>query len=359
MVHLADVCGMDCVALGLFQCSASVGLKLLRAGVLPGHRAEQICALAAAGAVPPAEPPAPEGMDAVELLPAQDAADEVLVRLLPWAAPTRLLCAAATRNLFATSMMLVERNADLHHVEARHGRRRGLVDLAARAASIDGDWRLVLWLLEAGARPESPQAVLLAPLRRGNVSLARQLLGAGASVDDTGLASLLCDVCASGSTSAAAFLIDELHASVDTPGARDGLNCTDRAVAWRCWETAAWLIEQRGGLPSDPCAALASVLDPAATDPQAAAVLSALRARGAIGQGELMAAAVRRGRRGLLAELLPPEVLHLPLSELPLQVPEESTPLAFGADTFLGIFEQAASSDGTCGEAVSCPVGLT
>ena len=199
--------------------------------------------------------------------------------------------------------MIEHAKADLHAVEVRRGRRRGVVDMAAHRATLDGDWRLVLELLRRGARPEAPQGVLFSPLRRSDVDLARELMRLGAVPDQGGLASMLCDVCSHGTTAAAAFLIDECHLDVNTRNERDGDTCTDRALAWHCWGTAEWLISSKGGRPAKVGASLHHLLD-AADSKVARRVLDALRARGIIGSAELLTAAVQRGDVALCSELL-------------------------------------------------------
>mmetsp|Transcript_80865 Transcript_80865/g.251080 ORF Transcript_80865/g.251080 Transcript_80865/m.251080 type:complete len:329 (-) Transcript_80865:279-1265(-) len=175
--------------------------------------------------------------------------------------------------------------------------------MAARAAALDGDWRLVLKLLRLGARPEAPQGVLLTPLRRDDVALARKLLGLGVMPDAGGLASLLCDACSHGATQSAALLVDELGVAANVRNERDGDSGTDRALAWHCWATAEWLVVERGGLPAKPEAALGHLLD-AADEPGAARVLAALRSRGSLSHQELLQAAVQRGNLRLCEELL-------------------------------------------------------
>uniref|UniRef100_A0A7S4Q379 Uncharacterized protein n=1 Tax=Alexandrium monilatum TaxID=311494 RepID=A0A7S4Q379_9DINO len=308
MVGLATVCGVDLIARHLIEYGASVGFKLLRAGALSGFSSQEIYDTAIVGVrstVPPV-PSQASGLSWAEakmLTLERDSADEVLVRLLPGANPDVLLSAAAARNFGTTCALLAERGADIHFVEVRRGRRRGLVDMAARAAGLDGDWRLVAWLLRCGARPEAPTGVIFSPLRRGEISLARQLVQLGVRPCKSGLVSLLCDVCAHGATEAAAMLIDELDVPVNALNARDGDSCTDRALAWHCWDTAEWLVVAKGGIPAKPDSALGHLLD-ASGDPVAARVLGVMRAKGLLGTHSLLEAAVQRGDLALVEELL-------------------------------------------------------
>uniref|UniRef100_A0A7S4Q277 Uncharacterized protein n=1 Tax=Alexandrium monilatum TaxID=311494 RepID=A0A7S4Q277_9DINO len=318
MVGLATVCGVDLIARHLIEYGASVGFKLLRAGALSGFSSQEIYDTAIVGVrstVPPV-PSQASGLSWAEakmLTLERDSADEVLVRLLPGANPDVLLSAAAARNFGTTCALLAERGADIHFVEVRRGRRRGLVDMAARAAGLDGDWRLVAWLLRCGARPEAPTGVIFSPLRRGEISLARQLVQLGVRPCKSGLVSLLCDVCAHGATEAAAMLIDELDVPVNALNARDGDSCTDRALAWHCWDTAEWLVVAKGGIPAKPDSALGHLLD-ASGDPVAARVLGVMRAKGLLGTHSLLEAAVQRGDLALVEELLAATSTWLPRS---------------------------------------------
>lgn len=224
MVSFTELCNADLVVHTVAKHGASIGLKLLRTGALAhgSFSAEHLCNVAQAAVRPTAKGPS-QTEEAIEsswaelklLGMPQDSADEVLAQLLPLARAASLLPVAASRNFLATSALLVEQGGDLHHVEVRRGRRRGLVDMAARAACLDGDWRLVLWLLGSGAKTEAPKGLLYLCLRQGKVALARELVRLGVRPDTNGLASLLCDVRTHGATEAAAFLIEELGVSAN------------------------------------------------------------------------------------------------------------------------------------------------
>mmetsp|Transcript_1920 Transcript_1920/g.4232 ORF Transcript_1920/g.4232 Transcript_1920/m.4232 type:complete len:450 (+) Transcript_1920:46-1395(+) len=310
MVCLVDVCGVDLIVRHFVDCGASVGLKLLRAKALNGP-AEDIttasCAFRSAVASC-THHSAAHGDSACwaeqQLLGLErDSPDEVLVRLLPMASATKLLGVAVARNFPVTSALLVERGADVHIIEVRRGRRRSLVDMAARAAGLDGDWRLVRWLLRNGARPEAPQSVIFTPLRLGDIALARELVHLGVQCSKSGWVSLLCDVCSHGATEAAEMLIDELGVPVNAQNECDGDSCLDRALAWHCWDTAEWLVMCKGGSPTKPGFALGHLLD-SAGEAGAARVLGALRAKGLLSVDSLLEAAVQRGDASLCEELV-------------------------------------------------------
>lgn len=307
MVHVVDVCAVDLIATYLFRYGASVGLKLLRAGALHGVTAADIYAAAAASADPLSSQ---EDMRQHIATMEGDHADSIVALIPPVVDMGPLLRASAARNFHSTCLLLLDRGADLHQLEERRGRRRGLVDIAAHAAGLDEDWRLVISLLRRGAKPEAPQGVLFSPLRRNDVGLARKLLRVGVVVDRGGLAGLLCDVCAHGATSSAALLLDEVGVPVDALNNRDGDACTDRAIAWHCWPMAEWLVS-RGGTPAKPGNAVGHLLD-AAGDPVAARVLEALLARGALLATAALAAAVQRGELRLVERLLAAEAPPAP-----------------------------------------------
>lgn len=325
---LADVCSIDLIAVELFECGASVGFKLKRAGLLRHVPADSICAaacLAFSLKRSEARPVSAAQMPMLYVLDmCVDCPDEVLVALLPrGACLDSLLRAACVRNHFAIAQLLLERGGGVHQVEERRGQRSSVVDMARRGASVDGDWRLTLRLLRLGAKAEDVQGALFAPLRCGDLGLARALVGLGVVPGSEGLASLLCDVCGHGATASAAFLLDELRAPVNGRSHR-GDACTDRAIAWRCWDTAEWLIS-RAGVPAKPHAALAGLLDVMASGAARAAsvggmggvgravlgavgatrTLKALRASGAVSAEDLLTVGVQRGDVALVEELLP------------------------------------------------------
>mmetsp|Transcript_90143 Transcript_90143/g.179322 ORF Transcript_90143/g.179322 Transcript_90143/m.179322 type:complete len:500 (+) Transcript_90143:83-1582(+) len=311
MVSFTDLCSVDLVVHIVAEHGASIGLKLLRTGALTrgSFSAEHLCNMAQAAARPTKGPfqmeqAAQSSWAELRLLGMpQDCADEVLAQLLPWTCAASLLPVAASRNFFSTSALLVERGGDLHHVEVRHGRRRGLVDIAARAACLDGDWRLVLWLLGSGAKAETPQGLLYLSLRHGKVALARELVRLGVRSDTSGLDSLLCDVCMHGATEAAAFLIEELGVSVNAQTTRNGDKCTDCALAYQSWETAEWLVAKKGGVPAKLDAAIGHLFD-AAGDPRAVRVFRAMHASGCLSLRDLLEASSQRGDIRLCRDLL-------------------------------------------------------
>ncbi|CAE8591392.1 unnamed protein product, partial [Polarella glacialis] len=232
-----------------------------------------------------------------------DNPDEVWASLLPLASPTSLISAAASRNFSATCSLLIDQKADLAHVDVQRGRRWGLVDLAARAANLDGDWRLVTQLLSRGCQAESPEAVLHLPLRRGDVALGRHLLDLGINVNAETLVRVLCDICAHGVTKSAALLIDTLQVPVNSTSER-GETCTDFALAWHSWSTAEWLVTERGGAPANPSTALRVLLDSRGRDAEAERLFARLRALGAFEERDLLMAAACRGDLVLLGEVL-------------------------------------------------------
>lgn len=229
MVSFRELCNADLVVHTVAKHGASIGLKLLRTGALAhsSFSAEHLCNVALAAVRPITN--RPSQTEAIKsswaelklLQMPQDCADEVLAQFLPLACAASLLPVAASRNFLASVALLVEQGGDLHHVEVRRGRRRGLVDIAARAACSDGDWRLVIWLLGSGAKTEAPEGLLYLCLRQGKVALARELVRLGVRPDANGLASLLSD-CSHGATEAAAFLIEELGVSANAQTMRNG-----------------------------------------------------------------------------------------------------------------------------------------
>lgn len=309
MVNFTELCSVDLVVHSVAEYGASVGLKLLRTGVLArgSFSAELLCNVAQAAARPNNGPQMQEATESswaeLKLLGMQqDCADEVLAKLLPRTSAVSLLPVAASRNFLATSALLLEQGGNLHHVEVRRGRKRGLVDIAARAASLDGDWRLVLWLLGSGAKTEAAQGLLYLSLRQSSVALARELVRLGVRPDTDGLASLLCDVCTHGSTEAAAFLIEELGVSGNAQTMR-GDSCTDCALAYGCWETAEWLVAKKGGVPNKLDAAIGHLFH-AAGDPTAVRVFRALHASGCLSLRDVLEASSQRGDIRLCRDLL-------------------------------------------------------
>jgi len=311
MVSFTELCSVHLVVHTVAEHGASIGLKLLRTGAFArgSFSAEHLCNVAQAAVRPTKGPSQTE--EATEsswaelklLGMPQDCADEVLAQLLPRACAASLLPVAASRNFLATSALLVEQGGNPHHVEVRRGRRRGLVDIAARAACLDGDWRLVLWLLGSGVKTETPEGLLYLCLKQGKVALARELVQLGVRPDTNGLATLLCDVCTHGATQAAAFLIEELGVSAKAQTMRNGDSCTDCALAYRCWETAEWLVAEKGGVPAKLDAAIGHLFD-AEGDPRAVRVFRAMHASGCLSLRDLLEASSQRGDirlcRGLL-----------------------------------------------------------
>jgi len=318
MAGLIDFLGIGPLFHRLAVCSPSAALKLRRVG-RSCMNSSQILEAARLGAQPSREAPASEAGAKLRLLAMDsDSPDEVLVALLPWVStPTTLIAAAANRNFVQTCSLLYSLGADLGCVEMRRGRRWGLVDLAARAASFDNDWRLVLLLMQLGCRPESPGALLQAPLRRGDVELAKQLLRS-VEIHADSLVQLLCDVCAYGATNSAALLIDDVKVPVNARS-QQGENCVDAALAWHCWETVDWLVSQRGGTPSNSCTALGDLLD-ARRDPHAACLFTKLRSIGCFPARDLLMAAACKGDKELLADVLVgrSSALRAPLVDLAL-----------------------------------------
>lgn len=312
MVTLTQLCNVDLVVHTVAEHGASIGLKLLRTGALihSSFSAEHLCNVAQAAARPTEESSqtgvAKESSSAEMKLLAmqQDCADEVLARLLPHTCASSLLPVAASRNFLTTSALLIERGGSLQHVEVRRGCRRGLVDIAARAACLDGDWRLVIWLLGSGATTQAPKGLLYLALKQGRVALARDLVRLGVRPGTKELAGLLFDVCTHGATEAVAFLIEELGVSGNVRSTHNEESCTDRALAYRCWETAEWLVAEKGVLPAKLDAAVSHLFD-AAGDPRAARVFRAMHAVGCIGMMDLLEASSQRGDirlcRGLLS----------------------------------------------------------
>lgn len=305
MTSLTDVLAVNLVSGHIFQFSATVGLQLLRARALPSDvSANDVYDLAARVETRLSASAGSEEVAKMMKNVQYDCADELLASgLLPILDPTTLLCISASRNFLATSRLLLERKADLHHVEVRRCRRRNIVDIAAHAASLDDDWRLVLSLLDGGAAPLWPHGVLFTPLRQGNVAMARRLLSSNVQCDAEGFRSLLCDMCSHGQLPAIALLLDEIGVPVNALNPRDGLTGTDRALAWHRWSTAEWLISERNGKPSKTEVALGSLLD-AASDPCAGRVLNLLLDRKLLSIYDVLSAAVQRGDFNLCERLI-------------------------------------------------------
>jgi len=314
---LSDVCNVETVASEILQCGVSIGFKLRRVGVLHGIQDDELCAIAGHASKLQAgesEALAQGAVGAASLVSALESdMPDVVLRLAiamrtgggenAVGALNDMCWAAVGRNFFISASMLLERGADVQLVQVRRGRRRGLVDLAARGATNDDDWRLVKKLLCRGAQLFSPQGVLFAPLRRNDLPLVRELLALGVDPGSEGFVTLLCDVCSHNAMGAAALLIDELKVPVDARNSRDYSNCTDRAIAWHCWAIAEWLVRERGGSPTRIDTALYHLLD-AASDPRVVRILTQLLASGAIGARSLMLEVTKRGDISLCDSLL-------------------------------------------------------
>jgi hypothetical protein len=305
MVNLSDVCADNLVAYHIFQFSASVGLKLLRAKVISdSFTPQKICSLVALSAKAQIKAADLESIRKWLYTVPNDCADELLASgLLHTNDPTSLLFITAARNFPVASALLLEHGADLNHKEERRSRQRGLVDIAANAASLDDDWKLVLFLLGQGASPVSPVGVLFTPLRQGNTALARRLLDAHVTCEADCFTSLLCDMCSHGQLPSVTLLIDEVGVPVNALNPRDGLTSTDRALAWHRWDTAEWLISKQNGMPTLKDVALGNLMD-ASNDPCAMRVLDLLLQRKLLDTHDVLTAAVHRGDFALCQYLL-------------------------------------------------------
>lgn len=322
MVKLAEVCADDLIAFHIIQFSPSVGVKLLRAKVISqSFTVERICTLVAASSKAPKELDDKISTKEWLLTLQSDCADELLASGLLFKSDlTSLLCITAARNFMVASALLIERGANVHHIEVRRCRRRGLVDIAAHAAGLDDDWRLVLLLLTQGAAPVSPQGVLFTPLRQGKIELVRKLLNTNLKCDYECLSSLLCDMCSHGQLQSIALLLGECGVPVNVLNPRDGLTGTDRALAWHRWETAEWLISKQQGMPSQKEMALGNLMD-ASYEPRVLRLIDLLLFKKFFDMHDILRSVVQRGDFALCQHLLARENIQEDTSLFPVVYP--------------------------------------